>query len=181
MGCGFSQRQMCLMKQLRMLWEQHVYWTRFFIISTAEGLNDLDEVTKRLLRNPRDFASVLCSFYGRTKANRFETMFTQHLLIAGDLVNAAKDKNVEKVNETRKRWYDNADEIAEFLSCINSCGETENWRSMLYAHLKMTEQEAVLRLDGRYSEDIQIFDAIEVEALKMADQMWKEIGEQFCL
>ncbi len=26
----YTARQVCLMQRLRQLWEQHVYWTRFF-------------------------------------------------------------------------------------------------------------------------------------------------------
>ena len=48
---------------MRKLWSQHVYWTRFFIISTAEKLQDLKYVTNRLLENPGDFAEVLKLFY----------------------------------------------------------------------------------------------------------------------
>ncbi|MGI6728179.1 MAG: hypothetical protein ACOX4P_06500 [Anaerovoracaceae bacterium] len=51
-------KQIKIMNTLRKLWEQHVMWTRSFIISTIEGLSDLDPVTKRLLQNPTDFANV---------------------------------------------------------------------------------------------------------------------------
>lgn len=43
---------------------------------------------------------------------------------------------------------------------------------MLYSHLKMTEKEAVLRLQGNYTADIKMFDSIENEAFKMADYMF---------
>ena len=48
---------------------------------------------------------------------------------------------------------------------------------MLYSHLHMTEQEATLRLQGGYSADIQMFDSIEAEALKMADYMFYGINK----
>ena len=38
---GYTPQQLCLINQLQQLWAQHVYWTRFFIISTAEELGDL--------------------------------------------------------------------------------------------------------------------------------------------
>lgn len=40
------------------------------------------------------------------------------------------------------------------------------WRCMMYDHLEMTEMEATLRLNGKYEDDIRIFDKIETEALK---------------
>lgn len=58
----FTCRQMELRNQLRKLWEQHVFWTRLFIISTAGCLGDVELVTRRLLRNPGDFALVFLPF-----------------------------------------------------------------------------------------------------------------------
>ena len=49
-------------KTLRKLWEQHVMWTRSFIISTASDLNDLELVTNRLLQNPTDFYDFLATY-----------------------------------------------------------------------------------------------------------------------
>lgn len=43
---------------------------------------------------------------------------------------------------------------------------------MLYSHLEMTEKEAMLRLQGNYTADINMFDNIENEAFKMADYMF---------
>ena len=130
------------MNQIRQLWIQHVYWTRFFIISTAADLADLAPVTNRLLQNPKDFAKLLAPIYGLKIAKQFQDLFTQHLLIAGDLVTAAKNAETDKANYARKRWYKNADEIAEFLSSINPYWDAAEWKAMLYSHLKMTEQEA---------------------------------------
>lgn len=65
---GYTQQQICLMNQIRRLWTQHVYWTRFFIISTADDLEDLEAVTNRLLRNPKDFAHLLTPIYGMKTA-----------------------------------------------------------------------------------------------------------------
>lgn len=173
-------RKIGLMNQLRLLWTQHVYWTRFFIISTAANLADLEPVTNRLLRNPKDFARLLAPVYGEKTAERFQELFTQHLLIAADLVNAAKNGQTEKENAAREKWYQNAEEIAAFLSSINSCWSKMKWQNMLYSHLKMTEQEATLRLQGNYEADIKVFEGIEREALQMADYMWEGItGKAF--
>ncbi len=178
MNYCYSQQQICLMNQLRKLWEQHVYWTRFFIISTVAGLEDLDAVTARLLQNPKDFADVLAPLYGARTARQFQELLTDHLLIAADLVNAAKNKNIIKADEARKKWYENADEIACFLSKINPYWDQSRWKSKLYSHLEMTEKEAVLRLQGNDQADIKNFERIENEALNMADYMFCGIVRQ---
>lgn len=169
---GYSPQQLCLMNQLQQLWAQHVYWTRFFIISTAEELGDLAPVTDRILQNPKDFAQLFAPIFGMNIANQFQELLTQHLLIAADLVNAAKNGEPEKADIARKKWYQNADEIARFLSSIQPCWSEAKWKEMLYSHLQMTEQEAVLRLQGNYVADIETFNAIESEALQMANYMF---------
>ena len=50
---------------------------------------------------------------------------------------------------------------------------------MMYSHLEMTEKEATLRLNGKYTADINIFDDIENEAFNMADYMFCGISRQF--
>lgn len=168
-----------LINTFRKLWEQHVMWTRSFIISTAANLGDLQFVTKRLMRNPTDFAAVLKKYYGTEKAMKFDNLLSDHLSIAGKMVNAAKAGDTETVNELRTKWYVNADAIADFLSSINPYWSKNEWKMMLYDHLKMTETEAVQRLNGQYEKDIAQFDIIEDQALMMADSMASGIAKQF--
>lgn len=175
----FNSRPVMIINTFRKLWEQHIMWTRSFIISTASDLKDLDLVTKRLLQNPSDFADVLKMFYGSRNAETFKTLFEQHLLIAADLVNNAKAGNAEGADNARKKWYRNADDIAEFLSSINPYWSKEEWQNNMYAHLEMTETEAAERLNGQYAKDIITYGMIENQALEMADLMSSGILEQF--
>lgn len=77
------------------------------------------------------------------------------------MVNAAKNGEADKANYARDKWYKNADEIAEFLSSINKCWSRVKWKNMLYNHLEMTEKEVILRLQGNYKANINMFDSIE--------------------
>lgn len=167
------------MNQIRKLWSQHVYWTRFFIISTAAELPDLECVTNRLLQNPNDFAQMLEPFYGCKYSDKFQMLLTEHLQLGGKLVNAAKNNDQKAANCIRKKWYANADEISKFLACINPCWCESKWKKMFYEHLEMMEKEAGMRLQCCYEKDIEIFDKIECEALMMADYMFCGIIKQF--
>lgn len=177
----FSSNEVNLMNQLRKLWIDHVLWTRSFIISRVEGLSDLEKVTNRLLRNPQDFADLFGVFYGVEIGNELKDLLTEHLLIAADLVNAAIQGNTEKVNNERALWYNNADEIANFLSTINPYWNISIWQQHLYDHLSLTENEAVQRISGNYEEDIMLYDRIEDQALSMADYMFEGLLKQMDL
>lgn len=170
-----------LVNTFRTLWSQHVMWTRSFIISTAADLGDLQDVTSRLLQNPADFANVLKPYYGDEKAKKFASLLTEHLAIAGRLVNDAKAGNTDAVNEERKKWYSNADEIADYLASVNPYWSKQEWTMMLHDHLKLTEEEAVNRLTGQFAKDIALYDAIEYQTLMMADRMAAGIKKQFSI
>lgn len=176
---GLTGRQLEISNMNRRLWNEHVLWTRQFIIGTAFDLPDLPFVTQRLLQNPDDFAGELQPLYGKQTAAQFKQLFTAHLLIAAELVNAAKEGNAAEVERQRKLWYLNAEEIAKFLASINPFWSEREWRELLFEHLRMTEDEAVFILTGQYEKSIKEYDAIQAEALKMADVMTSGIIRQF--
>ena len=179
-GGGLTCAQLRVSNTIRRLWTEHVLWTRFFIVSTAFGLPDLPFVTKRLLKNPHDFADVLRPVYGNQVAMQFDKLLTEHLMIAGQLVNAAKAGNTAEAKKQRELWYANAEEIARFLASINNQWSERVWRDLLFDHLRMTEDEAVQILTGQYEQSINEFDQIQAEALKMADVMTHGIIGKFC-
>jgi hypothetical protein len=174
-----NQAQLDLSNYLRLLWEQHVVWTRLTIVSMVFDLPDVDFVTNRLLRNPKDFEMLLSPLYGERIASAFADLFTSHLVIAAQLVQAAKAGDTEAAEDAEKSWYANADEIAAFLGSINPYWSVQEWKTMLYEHLAMTKSEAVYILTGQYEESIDIFDRIEALALRMADVMTQGIIGQF--
>lgn len=165
--------------ELNTLWEQHVFWTRLFLISVAENLKDLNETEKRLLRNSVDIANIYRRYYGNSVAQRIQNLLTEHLKIGGDLIVALKNKDNLKAQELDKKWHQNADEIAEFLSSINPYYNRQELQQMLYEHLALTTEEVKARLRGDYKTDIEAFDRVEKEALKMASYFTRGIWKQF--
>lgn len=177
---GLKNRQVLLSNTIRRLWIEHVLWTRFFIISDVFNLPDFQFVTQRLLQNPVDFANVFRKYYGEQTAEQFQQLLTDHLLIAADLVNALIAGDQSQIQEQRNRWYANAEDIAYFLAGINSCyWDVFVWRNLLFEHLALTEEEAILVINGQYEQSIVIYDRIQAEALEMADYMTCGIIKQF--
>lgn len=174
-----SQNEFDLTKKMRLVWEQHVYWTRMFIISVAESLKDLDPTTNRLLKNPKDMANVFAPYYGTAVANEIDKLITEHLDIGGNLVKAAKNKNTADVEKYTKDWYKNADTIADTFSKINPYYNKEEVKKMFYSHLNLTTEELLNRLAGKYADDIVSFNKIEQEAMMMADYFVDGIIKQF--
>jgi Tfp pilus assembly protein FimV len=174
-----SRRELNFQNHIRMLWSQHIFWTRLVIESIVFGLPDEEVATNRLLRNPEDFAAALRPFYGDRIASRFAALFRSHLVIAGELVKAVKAADTKAAADAEKRWYANADEIAAFLASINPNWNEREWRNMLHEHLDLTKSEAVNLLTNNYAESIAILDQIEKQAMDMATVMVNGIVRQF--
>jgi hypothetical protein len=84
---------------MRLLWEQHVYWTKTAITSLINNSSDLETVLARLLRNAPEMGNALKPFYGEQIGDQYSALIKEHLVIAADLVNAAKVgilKNLKK-------------------------------------------------------------------------------------
>lgn len=178
-GPGISKAEVDLKSDMRMLWEEHVAWTRMTIISIAANLPDQELVINRLLRNATDFEAAFKLFYGEEKASEFGKLMREHLVIAVELVKAAKAGNSKSAADAEKRWYTNADEIAAFLSSVNPNWSKEEWMTMLHQHLALTKSEAVTILTRDYATSIALYDKIERQALTMADVLTEGIVKQF--
>lgn len=175
----YTKAQVALMNDIRMLWEQHGIWTREAIMSMALDLPNEEFVIARLLQNPKDFGRILESFYGNQIASRFSDLLTEHLVIAAELVKAAKAGNTIAAEEAERKWYANADQIVKFLSSINPYWSYQEWKKMLHHHLRLVKAEAVAMLTGDFEAGIKVFDEIERQALDMADVMAEGIIKQF--
>ena len=171
--------QMNLMNELRKLWMEHVMWTKLFVVSAIAELPDLEVTTKRLLRNPSDFANILEIFYGKEKAETFRGLLEEHLKIAASIVENAKQGKEKAVEQYSKLWYSNADQIAAFLASVNPCWSEEEWKNLLYDHLRMNTDMVVTRLTGEYIKDSIISDMLIEQALAMADVMTAGIIKRF--
>jgi hypothetical protein len=176
-----SKNQLNLQNKFRLLWEQHDVWTREVINGIVFELPNLDLTIARLLRNPTDMGRLFGFFYGPNVKINIEELFTAHLTIAAELVQAAKEGNDAAVQDARTRWYENAKDIAKYLSSINPFWNYNEWLELLNHHLGLVENEAVSLLMGNYEENIAIYDEIERQSLVMADLMAHGIIDQFSI
>lgn len=174
-----SSAEQTLNHYLRILWLQHVYWRRMLIQSIAFSSPNEEDVTNRLLQNLRDFKTALRPFYGEENGEWFEDLMTDRFTIGKELFRNIKAGNTIAADDAERRWYQNADRIAEFLGNLNPNWSVQDWKKMLYDDLAMLKVEASDMISGDYDDSIYIFENIEQEAMKMADTMAWGIVRQF--
>ncbi len=178
-ACPNPSMQFNLLGDMREVWIQHVYWTRLLLISIANRLADEDATKARLLENPADAAAIFANFYSPATAGTIEQLLTEHLTIGADLITALRDDNTAEAENLTRRWYQNADQMAETFSSINPFYDLEDVRKMLYDHLDLTTQEVEAQLANDFEVGIAAFNRVEQEALDMADYFSSGIMRQF--
>src|SRR5881392_1307792 len=75
---------------MRKLWEDHITWTRLFIVSAVADLPDKDATTQRLLQNQVDIGNAIRPYYGDAAGDKLTALLKEHILGAAELVGAAK-------------------------------------------------------------------------------------------
>jgi hypothetical protein len=165
---------------MRRLWSDHVAYTRLFIVDAVAGSPDKDAHTQRLLQNQTDIGNAVAGFYGRAAGDKLTALLKDHILIAANIVTAAKAGDNAKVTSENKRWHDNATDIAKFLHGANPTNWTESTlQSALFTHLDQTLNEATHQLKGDYAASIKDYDAAMDHMLMVADILTKGIEAQF--
>jgi hypothetical protein len=166
--------------EMRRQWEDHITWTRLYIVSALADLPDKDATAQRLLRNQADLGAAIEPFYGAAAGERLTTLLRDHILIATEVVGAAKAGDEAKQDAATTRWSANADDIATFLSGANP----KNWpladaKAMMHDHLKLTTEEVVAHLKKDWAGSVAAYDRVHEQALHMADMLSSGIRAQF--
>lgn len=175
-----SKAELTLRRNVRKLWEDHVTWTRLAIISLTTGSADTEATVGRLLRNQTDIGNAVKPFYGKAAGNRLTALLREHILIAADVIAAAKAGDQGKLGDAQARWNANADQISAFLSRANPrAWKLAEMKAMMREHLRLTTNEAVARLTANWGADVAAYDAIHLQALHMADMLSAGIVKQF--
>ncbi len=104
---------------MRKLWEDHIAYTRNYIISALAGLPDDVAVAARLFKNQDDIGDAIKPYYGEAAGKQLSTLLRDHILIATEVVKAAKARDKDLLGEAQKKWSANGKDIAAFLSATN--------------------------------------------------------------
>jgi len=177
---AITPKELALRQDMRKLWEDHITWTRLAIISLTTDSPDTQATVGRLLQNQSDIGNAIKPFYGKAAGTKLTALLREHILIAADLIAAARSGDQEAVASQQARWQANADEIAAFLSSANPRSwRPAEMRTMMRSHLRLTTNEVVARLTKNWSADVRAYDRIHVQILHMADMLSDGLVAQF--
>ena len=177
---ALSTKAVALRTDMRKLWEDHITWTRLAIISLESGTPDTEATVGRLLQNQTDIGNAIKPYYGKAAGNELTKQLRTHILIAADVIAAAKAGDSAKLAEAQARWVENADQIATVLNSVNPrFWKLRALKAEMHMHLDLTTQEAVARLPGPWAADVAAYDSVHEHILHMSDLLSAGIVKQF--
>lgn len=169
--------------EMRGLWNDHVVWTRMYIVSAATLPSDLPDIgptAARLFGNQADIGDAVAAFYGEAAGTALTELLNEHIAIAAEAIGAAEAGDQAALDDALARWYVNADDIARFLSEANpQHWHFEHLSAHMRHHLDLTLAEAVARMQGNYAADIAAYDEVRTQILDLSDTLANGIIAQF--
>lgn len=168
-----------LNNDMRKSWVQHVFWILLFQTSLFNKLANLEEVQNRLMQTPEDIAEVFEKFYPRSTVNQLTQLIAEHTRLAGEIMKAMQDNDMQRADQLETQWHQNAENIARALANANSDYSYDEILRMLNRHLDMLRRQMTADLNKDYDDVIRLSDENENQILELADYLTKGLLEQF--
>ena len=164
---------------MQRLWMDHAIWARQYIIAAVDDRPELTEALARWLRNAADVGAALEEFYPRRPARRVAKLLKQHITVAVDLVDAAKNVDGAKFTAIDQVWTSNSDDLVDELCARDqSCSRDEVAARWDLARA-LTEQVLTARLEQHFDHDVESFDQLLTTCAAMGDLITDGILRQF--
>ena len=168
-------RQAELLGDMRRIWSNHVWQDREATIAIANNLPSTQSSVNFALTTPKILGELYSNFYNEQSVKRIEDTLTGHIKIAGDIVTAARDNNMQHLEELTKQWYANADDFARVMATTNPHYDENMVRKMMYEHLRLILLMVSQIVRQNYDAGVATFNLILTEAEEMADYFAKGI------
>jgi hypothetical protein len=177
---GVPASHVVLRQNMRLLWVQHMEWTRMAVVDFASGSAGFSASADRLLQNQADIGASIQPYYGRAAADRLTQLLRSHITNFVALFQAAKAKDDAAYRSAKRAVYANAQEIADFLAKA----DPKHWpqqamRAMLKGHIDQTIAYGSDQLAGKYARSIAGYDRAESHMLMLADALSSGIIKAF--
>ena len=164
---------------MRRLWEDHVQWTRIYLVDQTANLPSVSFSAQRLLRNQSDIGSAIVPFYGQQAGAQLTSLLETHITGAVAVISAVESGDQFAIAHANAAWYSNANDIAVFLAGANPYWRLADLQFHMKLHLDQTLAEAGAHIAGQWSADVAAYDVVDAHIRVMADILSDGIAKQF--
>lgn len=165
---------------MRDLWLGHAFWVRAVVVETIHGNKAAATAAENAaVGNAQSLATALEPFYGKPASEKVFTLLAGHYTAVKHYLLATKAKDSKGQDAARKAMFDNADQIAVFLSAANPHLPLDGLRGMLLAHGGHHVLQIQQLYNRDYTQEAQTWEAMKGHMYGIADAMTFAIAKQF--
>lgn len=164
---------------MRALWNDHMQYTFSTVDAFFHNENALGFHLNRLLQNQQDIGDAIKPYYGEAAGNALADLLTEHIELAVPVLTAAQNGDEAGLEVGLADWYQNAEEIGDFLAAANPFWAQSEMRDMMRMHIDQTTEYSVKLLQEDYHGAILIFEEANHHMRMMADELTEGIALQF--
>lgn len=173
---GFNEME--LNQNLRKLWQQLSYWIRMYLLSEEGSFSDGTALENQLNRIAAEMGDVFAEYYPPETADLLRQALVQLVNGVVELIPIVKDGAASDADRLEVELEQTVSRIAEILSNMNINYDKEQLAEELGEYLLLTKREIVARLSGQYADDVDTFNELEHQGLKLADYLTEGIEKQ---
>ncbi len=163
---------------LRRLLTDYAHWTRELILLSVLG-SGTEAVQRRLRRNAEDLAGLVRQIYGERNATRFEEILNAWNTLILEWIKALIANDMRRIEELNVQWYALADTAARFISTLNRNYDRNEFQTVFYDLIYMTQNEASDILSANYAASIERYDQIIGRLMDLAEDITFVVMRQF--
>lgn len=155
---------------MRKLWNDHIVWTRQYMISEMSGAADKDAIFNRLRQNAQDMAKAMKETHPSIDDKVLGGILDSTVLMMTKLIfetNLGSDRT--GAFETKEALMKHLDRTAQYLNTANPGWSLAELKLMLQGYLNETHNEILARKNQIWDADIAAYDRLNNHVMKLAD------------
>ncbi len=161
--------QMNLIFNARFYYRRLTTWTKTYLLSRYFGIGTMEAQFERLYLETLDIGEILQIIFGRQAAEEYSQLLSQYAIIANELITAQLAGDLETVNRSVERLYQNVDARADFLQNLNPYWSAEEYRNLFYGFIEHVIELANATAARDTAREIEHFDALNEHTDRMGD------------
>jgi hypothetical protein len=161
--------QMNLIFNARFYYRRLNTWTKAYLLSRYFGIGTMEAQFERLYLETLDIGEILQIIFGRQAAEEYSQLLSQYAIIANELITAQLAGDLETVNRSVERLYQNVDARADFLQNLNPYWSAEEYRNLFYGFIEHVIELANATAARDTAREIEHFDALNEHTDRMGD------------
>ena len=161
--------QMNLIFNARFYYRRLTTWTKAYLLSRYFGIGTMEAQFERLYLETLDIGEILQIIFGRQAAEEYSQLLSQYAIIANELIIAQLAGDLETVNRSVERLYQNVDARADFLQNLNPYWSGEEYRNLFYGFIEHVIELANATAARDTAREIEHFDALNEHTDRMGD------------